>query len=191
MVRRYTAKLVPSHRINILGASGSGASTVGRALAAVLSVPHFDSDDYYHEPTDPPFQKQRMPHDRCRLITADLQGSTGWVLSGGIAGWDPYPQLDFSLMVFLWIPTPIRMERLRRREFERFGQRICAGGDMHAEHEAFIEWASRYDAGDVEGKTLSRHEAYLATQACRVLEFRQVLPTEDITSSILTELGAR
>ncbi len=40
----------PSLRINIIGASGSGASTFGKHLAATLGVPHFDSDDYYHGP---------------------------------------------------------------------------------------------------------------------------------------------
>jgi adenylate kinase family enzyme len=182
---------VPTHRINILGASGSGASTIGRALAAALSVLHFDSDDYYHEATDPPFQNQRTPQERCRLITADLQRSASWILSGGIAGWDPYPQLDFTLMVFVWVPTPIRIERLRRRERERFGQRVLPPGDMHASHEAFIEWAARYDTGDVEGKTLPRHEAYLATQSCPVLQFREVLSASEITAAILNSLGNR
>lgn len=178
-----------THRINILGASGSGASTVGRALAAALAVPHFDSDDYYHEPTDPPFQKQRAPQERCRIISADLGRQESWVLSGGVAGWDPYPQVDFTLIVFLWVPAPLRMERLRRRERERFGQRVLPGGDMHADHEAFVQWASRYDAGDVEGKTLARHEAYLADQRCPVHQIREARPPAEITAEILNLLG--
>jgi len=34
-------------RIHILGASGSGTTTLGRALAERLQCPHFDTDDYF------------------------------------------------------------------------------------------------------------------------------------------------
>lgn len=176
------------HRINVLGASGCGASTVGRALATALGVPFFDCDDYYHAASDPPFQNPRSPQERYALITADLDRTRSWVLSGGTAGWTPCPQLDFTLIVFLWAPTHVRIERLRRRERERFGKRVLEGGDMHETHEAFIEWASRYDQGDVEGKTLAQHEAYLAAQTCPVLEFRGAIPVGQITEQILTAL---
>lgn len=176
------------NRINILGASGCGASTVGRALAETLTVPHFDSDDFYHEPTDPPFQRQRSPQDRHALIMAKLADTSSWVLSGGVAGWVPYPRLDFTLMVFLWAPASIRIERLRRREQERFGERVLPGGDMHADHEAFIAWAWRYDEGDIEGKTLARHEAYLAAQSCPVLELRGEMTTAEAIGRILAKL---
>lgn len=178
-----------NHCINILGASGCGASTTGRALANALSVPHFDCDDYYHGVSDPPFQNPRSPQERHALITRDLCAEASWVLSGGIAGWEPYPPLDFTLIVFLWIPAEIRIERLRRREFERFGDRILEGGDMHEAHEEFITWAARYDANDVEGKTLARHEAYLAMQTCPVLELRELMSTERCVSAILIALN--
>ena len=59
---------------------------------------------------------------------------------------------------------------------------------MHAIHEEFIDWASRYDAGDVEGKTLALHEAYLKEQHCPVLEFRGELSLSDITREVLQSL---
>jgi len=41
-------------RIHILGASGSGTTTLGRALAERLQYPHFETDDYFWLPTAPP-----------------------------------------------------------------------------------------------------------------------------------------
>jgi adenylate kinase family enzyme len=161
---------------------------VGRAIAAALAVPHFDSDDYYHAPSDPPFQFPRSPEERYALILADLSPTAGWVLSGGVAGWEPYPELDFTLIVFLWVPAEIRIERLRRRERQRFGRRVDPGGDMHIAHEEFIAWAGRYDAGDVEGKTLARHEAYLKEQTCRVVELRGDEPVGQMTDALLHAL---
>ena len=177
-----------ARRINLLGASGSGATTAGKALAAALSVPHFDSDDYYHEPTDPPFQRQRQPHERHDMIVADLSRTPSWVLSGGVVGWEPSPRLDFTLIVFLWVPAATRIERLRRREQERFGRRVLEGGDMHTNHEGFIDWASRYDQGDIEGKTLARHEAYLADQTCPVLQIRGSATTGQVVQTVLDSL---
>ncbi|GJM24197.1 MAG: hypothetical protein DHS20C16_06120 [Phycisphaerae bacterium] len=177
-----------THRVNILGASGCGASTIGRTLAVELSIPHFDCDDYYHSPTDPPFQIQCTPRQRFDAITADLSPSGSWVLSGGVAGWNPYPQLEFTMIVFVTLPTPIRVERLRAREYVRFGDRIRNGGDMHEAHEEFIEWASRYDVGDVEGKTRERHEAYLAEQTCPVIRIDGAKPIEESVRIVCLEL---
>jgi adenylate kinase family enzyme len=176
-------------RINVIGASGSGTSTVGRALAAALVVPHFESDDFYHGPSDPPFQNPRPATERCRMICRDLSPRENWVLSGGVTGWEPYPELDFTGFVFLHVPTAVRIERLRRRETERFGDRIREGGDMFETHREFIAWASRYDAGDVEGKTLARHEAYLQSQRCPVFEFRVELAVREIVERVIQSLG--
>ncbi len=55
-------------RIHITGASGSGTTTLGRALAAELSCPHFDSDDYFWLPTDPPYTTQRDSEERNRRL---------------------------------------------------------------------------------------------------------------------------
>jgi len=60
------------HQINIIGASGTGKTTLAKALATQLKCSHFDSDDYYHFPTDPPYQKQRSPEERVSLLTKDV-----------------------------------------------------------------------------------------------------------------------
>lgn len=176
-------------RINVIGGSGSGTSTLGRALAATLAIPHFDSDDYFHAPADPPFQKPRDAEERHELICRDLRPDQNWVLSGGIVGWLPDPGLEFTCIVFLYVPTPVRIERLRFRERSRFGSRIEEGGDMHDTHVAFIDWASRYDEGDVAGKTLARHEAYLRDQPCTVLEYRGVKTVREISASVLRSIA--
>ena len=173
------------HRINVLGASGSGASTAGAAVAKALDLPYFDSDDFFHEPTDPPFSRQRSPQARNDLLTKAIRSAPSWVIGGGVAGWAPASALRFSLVVLLWLPADLRLERLRTREQERFGARVRSGGDMHAQHEAFIEWASGYDRGDVQGKTLARHEAYLAEQTCPVLKLEGPLSVEETVRAIL------
>jgi adenylate kinase family enzyme len=117
-------------RIHILGASGSGTTTLGRALAARLQYPHCDTDNYFWVPTDPPYTKQRERPERQRLLMDDLTAHDAWVLSGSLCGWGDVAIPLFELVVFLSIPSEVRMARLHRREHARFGERILPGGDM-------------------------------------------------------------
>ena len=52
---------MPTRRIHIMGASGAGVTTLGRALADTLGLPHHDTDDYYWRPTDPPYPGNAQP----------------------------------------------------------------------------------------------------------------------------------
>ena len=63
------------HRIHILGATGSGTTTLGRALAERLQCPHFETDDYVWVPTDPPYTKQRERTERQQPLMDDLTSS--------------------------------------------------------------------------------------------------------------------
>ena len=108
-------------RIHILGASGSGTTTLGRALASRLQCPHFDTDGYFWVPTDPPFTSQRERTERQRLLMDDLTAQDAWMLSGSLCGWGDVAIPLFELVIFLAIPQAIRMERLRQREHHDLG----------------------------------------------------------------------
>jgi len=75
------------NRIHIVGASGSGTTTLGRALAERLQCPHFDTDAYFWLPTEPPFTEKRETILRQRLLMDDLTARKSWVLSGSLCGW--------------------------------------------------------------------------------------------------------
>ena len=53
-------------RIHITGASCSGATTLGAAVAERLSVPYFDTDDFYWYPSRPKFERKRPVKERIR-----------------------------------------------------------------------------------------------------------------------------
>jgi adenylate kinase family enzyme len=143
------------HRIHILGASGSGTTTLGRALAERLDCSHFDTNDYFWLPTDPPFTEKRETTLRQQLLMDDLTAHDSWVLSGSLCGWGDIAIPLFELVVYLQLPTDIRMARLRNREHERYGERILPGGDLHKKSQEFLDWAASYDDGDVNMRRLS------------------------------------
>src|SRR5512146_3520315 len=92
--------------LHILGASGSGTTTLGAALAKRLAMQHLDTDDFLWYPTEPKFQQTRPAAERLRLLDRAMDRATaGWVLSGSLAGWgDPWVD-RFDLALFLSLPA--------------------------------------------------------------------------------------
>jgi len=180
-----------SHRITIIGASGVGKTTLARAVAGRLGIGCFDSDDYYHLPTNPPYQLQRAPQERCALLERDLARLDSWVLAGGAGTWEPAPALHETLRVFLRLPSEVRIQRLRQRERSLYGERILPGGDMESTHRAFIEWTAGYDDSTSEGtNTLECHEALLRRENCPVLRLTGPMSEAEAIARVLQHVQA-
>ena len=94
----------------------------------------------------------------------DLNSSPHWVLSGSVTGWYDELVSVFDLIVFVYVPTDIRMERLRRREAERYGDAILPGNSRHQASAEFIEWASVYDSGTKQAEEEARLQAEAAAK---------------------------
>lgn len=159
--------------IHITGASGSGATTLGKALAARTGATHLDTDNFYWRwpPDAAPYTMKRDIAERLAMLRAAFVGAgrRGWILSGAVGDWaEPIVPL-FDLVVFLRTPTNFRLQRLWQREKAQFGAAAEPGGVRRREIEDFIAWASEYDSGIREGRSLPRHEAWLGSLACPVL----------------------
>lgn len=177
-------------RMHIPGASGSGTSTLGAAVAAALAVPHFDTDDFYWLPTDPPFTTPRPSAERLALLTERLAAQAGWVLSGSALKWgEPLAPL-YDLVVFLTLDPELRMERLHRREQARYGRRIEPGGDMVDTSAAFLDWAASYDTAGIEQRSRAAHEAWLVARTVPVLRLDSSEPLETLKNVVLTSVHA-
>jgi adenylate kinase family enzyme len=174
-------------RIHILGASGSGTTTLGAALASRLGCLHADSDDYFWMPTDPPYTTPRPVPERLALLLPRLQAAGEWVYSGSSGNWAPELEAAYDLVVFLRLDPAVRMERIRRREIARYSARIEPGGDMAEASAAFLAWAAAYDTAGAGQRSLAVHEAWLARQTCPVLRLDSAAPTEDLVAAVLAQ----
>ncbi len=178
-------------RIHITGASGVGTTTLGAALAETFGCPHHDTDDFYWLPTEPPYREERDPAERLRLIETALRGAPAWVLSGSIGGWGEPLTALLDTVVFLTVPTELRIERLRARELREFGwDALAPGGAMHDEHEAFVEWAAHYDDGTRAGRSRPKHEAWLAQLPCPVIRLDGERPLGALVADVLEGIAA-
>lgn len=176
-----------THKIHLLGAPGSGVSTLGRALAQRLQVPHFDTDDYHWFTDDAlPYRRRRNPDHRRQLMTQDLDAHESWVLSGALCGWGDVFIPRFTAVVYLWLPAALRLRRIRERETERYGvERIDPGGDLHTVFEKFCTWAAAYDeeSGNIRSRTSELE--WLKQLSCPTLRLEEDRSVEENTALVL------
>lgn len=177
-------------KLHLFGASGTGVTTLGEALAEKLGIPYFDSDFYFWEPSNPPFTIRRAPEARNKMIRSHLNRQESWILGGSIIQWgnDVFP--PFDLIVFLYLPPATRLARLRNRELNRYGTVILEDSLRNKLYEEFIAWAADYDQETgIASRTLSAHEQWLAKQQVPVLQIREDLTTEQRLKLVLERLN--
>jgi adenylate kinase family enzyme len=177
-------------RIHIFGASGSGTTTLGGALASALGCPHFDSDNYFWLPTNPPFQQIREVSARTDMLLGDLRSQDAWALSGSLSGWGDVAVPLFDLVVYLWLPHDLRMARLHAREIERYGKDVaCPNGVWNEAERKFLDWAAEYDTGGLDMRSRARHEAWMSTLPCRLLRIEGDTSTDQRVTRVIREIG--
>ena len=175
----------------IFGASGSGTTTLGRAASEALGWPHFDIDDYYWLPTDPPFTAARPREERLPMLMRDADGAPGMVLTGWGKGW-VYPLIpDFTLAVRLTLEPGLRLQRLEARERANFGTRLDPGGDMHAAHLEFMDWAAQFDAGGLDIRSKASLDVWQERLSCPVITLDSANSVEDNLTRVLEALNAK
>jgi adenylate kinase family enzyme len=173
-----------------LGASGTGTTTLGKALADRLNWPHLDADRYYWLPTDPPFTMARPREERLALLLAEIYKTPSWVFSGSAVSWASPVEPLYELVVFLRLDPTLRMERLRRRESAEYGSRIEPGGDMETASRQFLEWAAAYDTAGLEQfRSLATHELWLTKQSCPVQQLDAAAPIAALVEVLLANLN--
>ncbi|MFD2216604.1 AAA family ATPase [Metabacillus endolithicus] len=174
------------NKIHIMGASGSGTSTLGSSLSNVLPHRHLDTDDYFWTTK---FTKQRKVAERRKMLKNDLSQNEDWILSGAVCGWGDNFKSYFDCVIFLWIPQDIRLERLKQREFQRYGNEILAGGSKYEQSKTFLEWASLYDSAGMEVRSKALHEAWMADLSCPVLKIEGDYSVSDRVDIVLDYLN--
>lgn len=162
-------------RIHVTGASGSGTSTLAAALAREIGGTHLEADDYYWLVTSPPYQHKRAAPERLSSLLTDLSAKENLILAGSIVSWGAELEDSFDLIIFLYLDAAIRVERLRLREIEMLG---------HADP-AFLKWAAQYDTGPPEGRSLTKHRAWLAARTCPIIEIHGSLTVNERIAVVL------
>lgn len=138
-------------------------------MATALATQHFDCDDFFWHPTDPPFTRRRPEPERISLMEAVFLPRSSWVLSGSPMGWGDAVIPRLTHAVFVTLDRERRLTRLRAREAQRYGGRIAPGGDLEEAHREFVDWAAGYDDPTFLRRSHRLHEEWLSQLCCPVL----------------------
>jgi len=146
-------------KILIMGASGSGQTTLGKELSKHISFKFIDADDMYWLPTKPEYQKKRAVDIRLPMTLKEMQ-SPNVVMAGSIMGWGDILENAFDLIVFLSLDTNIRIERLKQREMLELG----------FVDQEFLDWAKEYDNPGFKSRSRFKHETWMSNRQAQILK---------------------
>lgn len=146
--------------ILVCGLNGCGKSTLGEALAERLGYTWIDIEDCYFPKTDSryPYAAPRSRKEAEQILRERIGQSDHFVLTA-VKG-DFADDIIAALEKVLWIRVPqeIRMQRVRKRSYEKFGPRMLPGGDLYEQEERFLLHAETRKEADV--------SAWVATVSC-------------------------
>jgi adenylate kinase family enzyme len=104
-------------RVRVLGSSGAGKTTLGRALAERLGVAHLELDSVYHLPGWQPATDDQVAASLAAFTSGP--GRDGWVIDGNYSSIRAVGALEPDLVVWLDPPRRVQMARLLRRTVAR------------------------------------------------------------------------
>ena len=130
-----------AHKIIICGGNGAGKSTLGKALAAKTGWEFRDVEDYYFPKTDPDYlyAVQRTQEEVVSLLYDDLNKYDDLIFASVRGNYSEQTAAMFTCAVFVSVPKETRMKRVRQRAYDKFGDRVCEGGDLYEREKAFYD----------------------------------------------------
>jgi len=175
-------------KIHIMGASCAGSTTLGTALAKRLNYTYLDTDAYYFVPSAIPYSVKRAPEERIAMLKADFDAHDDVIVGGSLVSWGDDWYAQFDLVVFLYIPHHVRMQRLHKRELERYGDRIFTDPYRAAQYRQFTAWANGYDDNSTNGRNLGVHLDWLSKVNCPVLKIEGDTTVEERIEKVIREI---
>jgi adenylate kinase family enzyme len=105
---------VPVQRILVIGTTGSGKTTLARAIAGRLGLPHGEQDAWNHQPGWQP-----APTEQFRAQVAAFTAQSAWVMDGNYSKAQDIGWSRADTLVWLDYPAPLVFWRLLRRTVRR------------------------------------------------------------------------
>ena len=118
--------------ILLCGLNGAGKSTIGRILAERMSWQFIDNEDLYFPKKDASylFSNPRSKEEVIHLLEEKIEEDDRFVFAAvkGDYGEKLLKKLDY--VVLIEVPKETRMERVKMRSAQKFGDRIQEKGDL-------------------------------------------------------------
>lgn len=168
--------------IIVCGLNGSGKSTLGKALAEKLHFHFIDNEDLYFPKTDANYTyvSPRSREEVEKLLWGEIRSHEYFVFTSvkGDYGQSVYPFFQYAILIN--VPKNIRIQRVKNRSFQKFGERILLGGDLHEQEEKFFDF--------VKSRPENTVEEWVKSLKCPILRIDGTKPIEENVDFIIEQI---
>ena len=169
--------------IIICGLNGSGKSTLGKALAEKLHFHFIDIENLYFPKTDPDYiyASPRTCEEVEKLLLHEMRiyekTHDNFILASVKGDYGGYIYSFFQYAILLDVPKDIRLQRVKDRSFQKFGNRMLLGGDLYEQEEKFFHL--------VESRAENIVEEWVKSLKCPVIRIDGTKSIEENTNLII------
>ena len=167
--------------IHVCGLNGCGKSTLGKALADALGFHLIDVENLYFRSDDELYAQPRKPYEVERLLMNEIHAHPDFVLTAvkGLRTKEGVPAVDY--VVVMEVPGEIRMQRVKKRSLQKFGEKLLTDETLRKQEEDFFQMAA--------ARTDAYVETWLQTVKCPVLRIDGTKPADENVEYIRKQTG--
>lgn len=155
---------------------------MGKALAEKLHFYFIDNEDLYFPKTDPNYMyaSPRTREEAKKLLFREIKAHENFVFASvkGDYGEEIYP--FFQYVILIDVSKDIRMERVKNHSFQKFGNRMLPGGDLHEQEEGFFEF--------VKSRAENTVKEWVQLLSCPIIRIDGTKPIEENIDFIIKEI---
>ena len=170
--------------IAICGTNGCGKTTLGRTLSKELGFRHMDIEEYYFDNGVRPYSDSRPRDEVVNLIQRDIHKYNKFIISAVNCNFGEEINSFYRLVVYMYTPLDVRMERIKSRSYQQFGKRMQIGGDLYEQEQSFFEFVWN----ESERKT-KETVAWINTLSIPVLQIDGTKPIKEIVKEIIKQIA--
>lgn len=168
--------------IVVCGLNGAGKSTLGKVLAEKLNFYFIDNENLYFPKTDSDYiyTSFRTHHEAKKLFFSEIKEHENFVFASVKGFYEEAVSPCFQFVVLINVPQDIRIQRVKNRSFQKFGNRMLPGGDLHKQEELFFDF--------VKARSENTIEKWIQPLSCPIIRVDGTKPIEENVNFIIGQI---
>lgn len=158
--------------IMVCGLNGVGKSTIGKALAKKLHFYFIDNEELYFPKTNPNYiyASPRTRKEVEQLLFSEIKEHENFIFASVKGDYGKVSDPFFQYVVLIHAPRDIRIQRVKNRSFQKFGNRMLYGGDLYKQEKSFFDFVESRAENTVEEWVQSLHQPIIRIDGTKSIE---------------------
>lgn len=168
--------------IIVCGCNGSGKSILGKELAKKLNYRFIDVEDCFFPKrnADYIYDCARSRDEAESILIDEVKKCDDFVFAAVKGNYGKEISALYKCAVLISVPKEIRLQRVRERSFQKFGNRMLSGGDLYEKEEQFFDMVALRTERDI--------IEWLDSIDCHVIQVDGTKAIEENVEFIVNEL---